>query len=192
MLCGDESLEKGQWQAERNPSGLLRFGKTLPPQVEKLTVKVRHGTHMCPRVRLMKKSITTMSQVDKGTKVKVSQVDLDWQHKRSIPSPLGPYASGHQGRDATYRWARDQGVDLTMDNISQVITTVRPAPAIKQAKRVKPLWYGGRWLKYRYGEAWQIDYITFPKPARASVMCDYGGKPPLDGGDYLCLMLLLS
>ncbi|KAF4796688.1 hypothetical protein TURU_082095 [Turdus rufiventris] len=35
--------------------------------------------------------------------------------------------------------------------------------AIKQAKRVKPLWYGGRWSKYKYGEAWQIDYITLPQ-----------------------------
>ncbi|RMC02446.1 hypothetical protein DUI87_20839 [Hirundo rustica rustica] len=42
-------------------------------------------------------------------------------------------------------------------------TTVRPALQSKQAKRVKPLWYGGRWLKYRYGEAWQIDYITLPQ-----------------------------
>ncbi|RMC01812.1 hypothetical protein DUI87_21620 [Hirundo rustica rustica] len=35
--------------------------------------------------------------------------------------------------------------------------------AIKQAKRVKPLWYGGRWSKYKYGEAWQVDYITLPQ-----------------------------
>ncbi|KAK4817076.1 hypothetical protein QYF61_027105 [Mycteria americana] len=35
--------------------------------------------------------------------------------------------------------------------------------AVKQAKRLKPLWYGGRWLKYKYGEAWQIDYITLPQ-----------------------------
>ncbi|RMC03326.1 hypothetical protein DUI87_20522 [Hirundo rustica rustica] len=68
-----------------------------------------------------------------------------------------------KGRDATYRWARDRGVDLTMDNISQVIHNCETCAAIKQAKRVKPLWYGGRWLKYRYGEAWQIDYITLPQ-----------------------------
>ncbi|TRZ13847.1 hypothetical protein HGM15179_013264 [Zosterops borbonicus] len=72
-------------------------------------------------------------------------------------------ASGHQGRDATYRWARDRGVDLTMDSISQVIHNCETCAAIKQAKRVKPLWYGGRWLKYRYGEAWQIDYISLPQ-----------------------------
>lgn len=32
--------------------------------------------------------------------------------------------------------------------------------AIKQTKWLKPLWYGRQWSKYKYGEAWQIDYIT--------------------------------
>ncbi|KAJ7407376.1 hypothetical protein BTVI_63414 [Pitangus sulphuratus] len=49
-----------------------------------------------------------------------------------------------------------------MDTISQVIHDCETCTAIKQAKRVKPLWYGGYWNKYRYGEAWQIDYITLP------------------------------
>nr|XP_021404428.2 uncharacterized protein LOC110480646 [Lonchura striata domestica] len=60
-------------------------------------------------------------------------------------------------------WARDRGVDLTMDSISQVIHDCETCAAIKQAKRVKPLWYGGRWSKYKYGEAWQIDHITLPQ-----------------------------
>ncbi|RMC16019.1 hypothetical protein DUI87_08226 [Hirundo rustica rustica] len=45
----------------------------------------------------------------------------------------------------------------------QVIHDCETCAAIKQAKRVKPLWYGGRWSKYKYGEAWQIDYITLPQ-----------------------------
>ncbi|RMC19637.1 hypothetical protein DUI87_03198 [Hirundo rustica rustica] len=49
--------------------------------------------------------------------------------------------------EPTYRWARDRGVDLTMDNISQVIHNCETCAAIKQAKRVKPLWYGGRWFE---------------------------------------------
>ncbi|RMB89724.1 hypothetical protein DUI87_33921 [Hirundo rustica rustica] len=69
----------------------------------------------------------------------------------------------HQGRDATYKWARDRGVDLTMDSISQVIHDCESCAAIKQAKRAKPLWYGRRWSKYKYGEAWQIDSITLPQ-----------------------------
>ncbi|KAF4798859.1 uncharacterized protein TURU_060059 [Turdus rufiventris] len=28
---------------------------------------------------------------------------------------------------------------------------------------VKPLWYGEHWSKYKYGEAWQIGYITLPQ-----------------------------
>lgn len=32
--------------------------------------------------------------------------------------------------------------------------------AVKLGKWVKPLWYGREWSKYKYGEAWQINYIT--------------------------------
>ncbi|RMC20434.1 hypothetical protein DUI87_01284 [Hirundo rustica rustica] len=48
-------------------------------------------------------------------------------------------------------------------NNEQVIHDCETCAAIKQAKQVKPLWYGGRWSKYKYGEAWQIDYITLPQ-----------------------------
>jgi len=51
---------------------------------------------------------------------------------------------GHQARDATYRWARDRGLDLTMDTIAQVIHECETRAAIKKAKRVNPQWYGGR------------------------------------------------
>ncbi|KAK4819652.1 hypothetical protein QYF61_008923 [Mycteria americana] len=50
-----------------------------------------------------------------------------------------------------------------MDTIAQVIHECETCAAIKQAKWLKSLWYGGRWLKYKYGEAWQIDYITLPQ-----------------------------
>ncbi|XP_014108765.1 PREDICTED: uncharacterized protein LOC102105245 [Pseudopodoces humilis] len=50
-----------------------------------------------------------------------------------------------------------------MDSISQVIHDCETCAMIKQAKRLKPLWYGGRWSRYKYGEAWQIDYITLPQ-----------------------------
>ncbi|RMC20995.1 hypothetical protein DUI87_01850 [Hirundo rustica rustica] len=56
-----------------------------------------------------------------------------------------------------------EGMDLTLDSISQVIHDCETCAAIKQAKQVKPLWYGGRWSQYKYGEAWQIDYITLPQ-----------------------------
>ncbi|RMC20552.1 hypothetical protein DUI87_01403 [Hirundo rustica rustica] len=50
-----------------------------------------------------------------------------------------------------------------MDSISQVIHDRELCATIKQAKQVKPIWYGGQWSKYKYGEAWQIDYITLPQ-----------------------------
>lgn len=50
-----------------------------------------------------------------------------------------------------------------MDMIPQVIHNCEIWAAIKQAKWVRPLWYGGLWLKCNYGEAQQIDYITLLK-----------------------------
>ncbi|RMB93155.1 hypothetical protein DUI87_30477 [Hirundo rustica rustica] len=103
-------------------------------------------------------------QVDQAAKIEVSKIDLDRQHKGELFLARWAHdASGHQGRDATYKWARDRGINLTMDSISQVIHDCETCAAIKQAKWVKPLWYGGRWSKYKYGEAWQIDYITLPQ-----------------------------
>ena len=58
-----------------------------------------------------------------------------------------------------YRWARDRGVDLTMEAITQVTHECETCAAIKRATRVKSPWNRGRWLGFQYGEAWQIDYI---------------------------------
>lgn len=70
-----------------------------------------------PKVGLLKNG-----QVDQGVKFKVSQVDLDCQHKGELfLSQWAHDASGHQGRDATHRWACDEGVDLSMDTVSQII-----------------------------------------------------------------------
>ena len=50
-----------------------------------------------------------------------------------------------------------------MDAIVQIIHDCDTCATIKQAKRMKPLWEEGRWQKYKYGEAWQVDYITLPR-----------------------------
>ncbi|KAF4794261.1 hypothetical protein TURU_103254 [Turdus rufiventris] len=91
--------------------------------------------------------------------VKVHHVDAHVPKSRANEE----HQHNEQGRDATYKWVRNQGVDLTMDSISQVIHDCGKCTAIKKAKRVKLLWYGERWYKYKYGEAWQIDYITLPQ-----------------------------
>ncbi|RMC22072.1 hypothetical protein DUI87_02944 [Hirundo rustica rustica] len=137
--------------------------KDIATRVEKLPVKVRHVDAHVPKSRANEEHQNN-EQVDQAAKIEVSKIDLDWQHKGELFLARWAHdASGHQGRDATYKWARDRGVDLTMDSISQVIHDCETCAAIKQAKRVKPLWYGGRWSKYKYGEAWQIDYITLPQ-----------------------------
>jgi len=50
-----------------------------------------------------------------------------------------------------------------MDAIAQVIHDCETCAIIKQAKRMKSLWEEGRWQKYKYGEAWQVDYITLTR-----------------------------
>ncbi|GAB0209230.1 hypothetical protein GRJ2_003388700 [Grus japonensis] len=47
------------------------------------------------------------------------------------------------------------GLTIDMDAIAQVIHEHEICTVVKQAKRLKPVWYGGRWLKYKYGEALQ-------------------------------------
>ncbi|KAK4806833.1 hypothetical protein QYF61_005629 [Mycteria americana] len=139
------------------------FGISPEEEVENLVVKVCHVDAHVPKSQATEEHQNNQ-QVDQAAKIEVAQVDLDWQHKGELFIARWAHdTSGHQGRDATYRWACDGGVDLTMDTIAQVIHECETCAAIKQARQLKPLWYGGQWLKYKYGEAWQIDYITLPQ-----------------------------
>ncbi|RMC09016.1 hypothetical protein DUI87_14015 [Hirundo rustica rustica] len=158
-----EKWKKANWQRRGKPIWAADEWKDIATRVEKLPVKVRHVDAHVPKSRANEEHQNN-EQVDQAARIEVSKIDLDWQHKGELFLARWAHdASGHQGRDATYKWARDRGVDLTMDSISQVIHDCETCAAIKQAKRVKPLWYGGRWSKYKYGEAWQIDYITLPQ-----------------------------
>ena len=51
---------------------------------------------------------------------------------------------------------------MTMDTIAQLIHECETCAVTKQAKRVKPQWYGGS-LKYKCGESSQTDCITVPQ-----------------------------
>ncbi|TRZ08998.1 hypothetical protein HGM15179_018109, partial [Zosterops borbonicus] len=95
---------------------------------------------------------------------------LSWSLWQKVPGetrgrPLGFWSQSYRGSEANYTptekkiLAAYEGVQAA----SQVIHDCDICAAIKQAKRVKPLWYGGRWSKYKYGEAWQIDYVTLPQ-----------------------------
>ncbi|KAK4817217.1 hypothetical protein QYF61_003741 [Mycteria americana] len=160
------------WLQQWKQSNRLRRGKPIwaavlwqdiAAQVENLVVEVCHIDAHVPK-SLATEEHQKHQQVDQAAKIEVAKVDLDWQHKGELfRAGWAPDTSGHQGRDATYRWACGQGMDLTMDTIAQVIHECETCAAIKQAKQLKPLWYGGRWLKYKYGEAWQMGYITLPQ-----------------------------
>ncbi|KAK4829996.1 LOW QUALITY PROTEIN: hypothetical protein QYF61_008166 [Mycteria americana] len=155
-----QQWKQSNWQRRGKPIWAAALWHGIAAQVEDLVVKVRHvGAHV-PKSRATEEHQNTQ-QVDQAAKTEVARVDLGWQHKRELFIARWAHDTlGHQGRDATYRWAR---VDLTTDTIAQVIHECETCAAIKQAKWLKPLWYGGRWLKYKYGEAWQIDYIMLPQ-----------------------------
>ncbi|RMC19224.1 hypothetical protein DUI87_03829 [Hirundo rustica rustica] len=155
--------KEANWQRGGKPLWAAKEWKDIATRVGKLPVKVRHVNAHIPKSRANEEHRSN-EQVDRAAKIEVSKIDLDWEHKGELFLAQWAHdASGHQSREATYKWAQDRGVDLTMDSISQVIHDCETCAAIKQAKWVKPLWYGGRWSKCKYGEAWQIDYITLPQ-----------------------------
>ncbi|RMC19975.1 hypothetical protein DUI87_00820 [Hirundo rustica rustica] len=114
-----ESLEKANWQRRGKPIWAAEIWQDIAARVEKLTVKVRQVDAHVSKSQANEEHHNN-EQMDKAAKVKVSQADLDWQHKGEVF--LAHWAhdeSGHQGRDATYRWARDRGVDLTCNQTGQ-------------------------------------------------------------------------
>ncbi|RMB96506.1 hypothetical protein DUI87_27039 [Hirundo rustica rustica] len=141
--------KEANWQRGGKPIWAAKEWKDIATRVGRLPVKVHHVDAHIPKSRANEEHRNN-EQVDRAAKIEVSKIDLDWEHKGGLFLARWAHdASGHQGRDATYKWARDRGVDLTMDSISQVIHACETCAAIKQAKQVKPLWYGGRWSKYK-------------------------------------------
>ncbi|RMB88019.1 hypothetical protein DUI87_33965 [Hirundo rustica rustica] len=132
--------KEANWQRGGKPIWAAKEWKDIATRVERLPVKVHHVDAHIPKSRANEEHRNN-EQVDRAAKIEVSKIDLDWEHKGELFLARWAHdASGHQGRDATYKWARGRGVDLTMDSISQVIHDCETCAAIKQAKRVKPLW----------------------------------------------------
>ncbi|XP_064908839.1 uncharacterized protein LOC135578570 [Columba livia] len=138
-----QQWKKSNWQRRGKPIWAATLWQDIAARLESLPVKVRHVDAQVPKSRATEEHLNNQ-QADQAAKIKVAEVDLDWQHKGELFLARWAHdASGHQGRDATYKWARDRGVDLTMDTISQVIHECETCAEIKQAKRLKPVWYGG-------------------------------------------------
>ncbi|KAK4806821.1 LOW QUALITY PROTEIN: hypothetical protein QYF61_005617 [Mycteria americana] len=178
--------KQSNWQHRGKPIWAAALLQNIAAQVKNLVVKVCHlGAHV-PKSQATEEHQNNQ-QVDQAAKIEVAQVDLDWQHKGELFIARWAHdPSGHQGRDATYRWAHDGGVDLTMDTIAQVIHECETCAAIKQAKGLKPLWYGGGWLKC--GEASTHGRLIIShshKPTKASAMCLQCWKQPPDGWKHV-------
>uniref|UniRef100_A0A8C9FQ94 RNase H type-1 domain-containing protein n=1 Tax=Pavo cristatus TaxID=9049 RepID=A0A8C9FQ94_PAVCR len=100
--------------------------KDLAALVENMVVKVHHIDAHVPKSRATEEHQNNQ-QADQAARIEMAQVDLDRQHKGELF--LAQYAhntSGHLGRDVSCRWARDQGLDLTMD--------ATPAPRLPPAR----------------------------------------------------------
>ncbi|KAK4830543.1 hypothetical protein QYF61_011681 [Mycteria americana] len=152
-----QQWKQSNWQCTGKPIGAAALWQDMAAWVESLVVKACHVDAHVPKSWAAEEHQNNQ-QVDQAAEIEGAQVDLDWQHKGELFIAWWAHdTSGHQGRDATYRWRLSMNVKHA---------------AIKQAKRLKPLWYGGRWLKYKYGEAWQIDYITLPqtRPGKCHVL----------------------
>ncbi|PKU29712.1 hypothetical protein llap_19983 [Limosa lapponica baueri] len=137
--------KQSNWQRKGKPIWAAELWQDIADQLGKLVVKVRHVDAHVPMSRATEEHRNNQ-QVDQAAKI--FQTDLDWEHKGELFLAWWAHdTSGHQGRDDMYKWARDRGVDLTMDTVAQVIHDCETCAKIKQAKRLKPLWHGGRWLK---------------------------------------------
>ena len=109
-----------------------------------MVVKVHHVDAHVPKNRAAELQQNN-HQVDRAAKIEVAQINSDWQNKSELFLARWAHETlGHQGRDAKYKWAKDRGVDLTMDTIAQVIQDCDTCTTVKQAKRMKLLWGEGR------------------------------------------------
>ncbi|PKU35458.1 hypothetical protein llap_14242 [Limosa lapponica baueri] len=116
------------------------FGTSSEEEIENLVIKVHRIDSHVPESWAAEEHQNNQ-QVDRAAKIGVAQVDLDWQHKGELLIVWWAHdTSGHQGRNAPYRWAHDQGVDLTMDTIAQAIHECETCTAIKQAKQFVTVW----------------------------------------------------
>ncbi|GAB0209571.1 hypothetical protein GRJ2_003422800 [Grus japonensis] len=116
-----QQWKRNNWQRRGKPFWAAPLWQDIAAQLENLIVKVHHIDAHIPKSRATEEHQNNQ-QVDQAAKIEAVEVDLDWQRKGELFIARWAHdTSGLQGRDATYRWAHDQGVDLTIDAISQVI-----------------------------------------------------------------------
>jgi len=140
-----QQWKKNNWQSRGQSIWVAPLWQDIAARLEQLVVKVRHMDSHVPKSRATEEHQNN-HQVDQAAKTEVAQVDLDWQHKRELFIVRWAHdSSGHQGRDATYRWACDRGVDLTIDTIAQVIHECETYHRITKSQNSRG-WKGPPWV----------------------------------------------
>jgi len=100
-------MEEEQLAAQRQTYLAAPLWQDIDAWLEQLIVKVCHVDAHIPKSQTTEEHQNN-HQVDQAAKNEVSQVDLDWQHKGELFTAQWAHdTSGHQGRDAAYRWARN-------------------------------------------------------------------------------------
>ncbi|RMB98402.1 hypothetical protein DUI87_25308 [Hirundo rustica rustica] len=119
--------KKANWQRRGKPIWAAEIWQDIAARVEKLTVKVRHVDAHVSKSQANEEHHNN-EQVDKAAKVKVSQVDLDWQHKGEVFLAVGPMMRlvirgemQHTDGPVTEGWT------LLWTTSHRSSTTVRPA-----------------------------------------------------------------
>jgi len=165
-LWGWLRQRKQKWQRRGKPIWAAILWQDSAAWVGHLAAKVRHVDAHMPKNRATEEHQNN-KEVARALTSEVAQVDLDWGRKGELfVAQWAHETSGHLGGDATSTWARDRGLDLTLEAITEVTHQCEICAAVKRAMRVKSPWNRGRCLGFRCGEAWQIDYVGPLPPTR--------------------------
>ena len=117
-----------QLQRRGKPIWAAELWKDIAARIKSMVVKVLHADAHVPKSWATEEQKNN-HQVDQAARIKVAQIDLDWKNKGELFLARWAHeTSGHQGRDATYKWARDRGVDLIWTLLHKLFMTVKHVP----------------------------------------------------------------
>lgn len=103
--------KQNNWQHRVEPIWAAALWKDTAAWVENMVVKVSYVNTHLSRIYATEEH-QNKQHVDQATRIEVSQVALDWQHNSELLlAQWTQDTSGHQERDATHRWAQDQGME---------------------------------------------------------------------------------
>ncbi|GAB0179478.1 hypothetical protein GRJ2_000413100 [Grus japonensis] len=99
-----QQWKQSNWQHRGKPIWAAPLWQDIAAGLEKLVVKACHIDAHVPKSRATEEHQNNQ-QVNQAAKIEVARVDLDWQRKGELFIARWAHdTSGHQGRDATYRW----------------------------------------------------------------------------------------